>query len=148
MVRWLLVLVCFSLAAQTKVDGPNRVTGGVGGGGSATWGGITGTLSAQTDLNNALQGKQGTIVTGSTSQYLRGDLSLATFPTIPSSTSDIAEGSRLYFTDARVRTALGGVTANGIPIADGSGFSLSVIPDCRGATTDKLLYNNSTRTFS
>lgn len=148
MVRCLLVLVCFGLAAQTKVDGPNRVTGGVGGGGSTTWGGITGTLSAQTDLNNALQGKQGTIVTGSTSQYLRGDLSLATFPTIPSSTSDIAEGSRLYFTDARVRTALGGVTANGIPIADGSGFSLSVIPDCRGATTDKLLYNNSTRTFS
>ena len=146
MVRWLLVFVCFGLAAQTKVD-PNRIAGGAGGGGSATWGGITGTLSAQTDLNNALQGKQGTIVTGSTSQYLRGDLSLATFPTIPSSTSDIAEGSRLYFTDARVRSALGGVTANGVPIADGSGFSLSVIPDCRGATTDKLLFNNSTRSF-
>lgn len=148
MVRWLLVGVfCFGLAAQTKVDGPNRVTGGVGGG-SATWGGITGTLSAQTDLNNALQGKQGTIVTGSTSQYLRGDLSLAAFPTIPSSTSDIAEGSRLYFTDARVRSALGGVTANGIPIADGSGFSLSVLPSCSNATTDKLLYNSTTHVFS
>ena len=147
MVRWLLVFCALGLAAQTKVDGPNRVTGGGGGGGSATWGGMPGTLSAQTDLNNALQGKQGTIVTGSTSQYLRGDLSLATFPTIPSSTSDIAEGSRLYFTDARVRSALGGVTANGVPIADGSGFSLSVIPDCRNSTTDKLLYNNSTRAF-
>ncbi len=148
MVRWLLVFVCFGLAAQTKVDGPNRVTGGGGGGGSATWGGITGTLSAQTDLNNALSGKQGTIVTGSTSQYLRGDLSLATFPTIPSSTSDIAEGSRLYFTDARVRSALGGATANGVPVADGSGFSLSILPSCSNATNDKLLYNSTTRVFS
>lgn len=148
MVRWLLVFCALSLAAQTKVDGPNRVTGGVGGGGSAAWGSITGTLSAQTDLNNALSGKQGTIVTGSTSQYLRGDLSLATFPTIPSSTSDIAEGSRLYFTDARVRTAIGGVTANGVPIADGSGFSLSVLPSCSNATTEKLLYNSTTHVFS
>ncbi len=147
MVRWFLVFCALGLAAQTKVDGPNRVTGGVGGG-SATWGGITGTLSAQTDLNNALQGKQGTIVTGSTSQYLRGDLSLATFPTIPSSTTDISEGTRLYFTDARVRTALGGVTANGVPIADGSGFSLSVLPSCSNATTEKLLYNSTTRVFS
>ncbi len=31
------------------------------GGGSATWGGITGTLSAQTDLNSALNGKQATL---------------------------------------------------------------------------------------
>ena len=148
MVRLTLFLFCCGLAAQTKVDGPNRVTGGVGGGGSATWGSITGTLSAQTDLNNALQGKQGTIVTGSTSQYLRGDLSLATFPTIPTSTTDIAEGTRLYFTDARARSALGGVTANGVPIADGSGFSLSVLPSCSNGTTDKLLYNSTTHVFT
>lgn len=31
--------------------------GGGGGGGPASWGSITGTLSAQTDLNNALAGK-------------------------------------------------------------------------------------------
>lgn len=48
---------------------------------SATWGSITGTLSAQTDLQTALNGKQAVIGTGATSQYFRGDLSLATFPT-------------------------------------------------------------------
>lgn len=34
--------------------------GGSGGGGSAAWGGITGTLSNQTDLNTSLSGKLGT----------------------------------------------------------------------------------------
>jgi hypothetical protein len=33
-------------------------------GGSATWGGITGTLSSQTDLQTALNGKQDTLVSG------------------------------------------------------------------------------------
>lgn len=51
------------------------------GGGGGTWGSITGTLSDQTDLQNALNAKQNTITTGTTAQYFRGDLSLATFPT-------------------------------------------------------------------
>jgi hypothetical protein len=58
--------------------------------GMGTWGSITGTLSAQTDLQNALNAKQNTITTGTTLQYLRGDLSLATFPTTLSSfTNDL-----------------------------------------------------------
>jgi hypothetical protein len=48
----------------------------------AVWGGITGTLGSQTDLATALAAKQATIATGTTSQYFRGDLSLATFPTL------------------------------------------------------------------
>ena len=47
--------------------------------GGGTWGSITGTLSNQTDLQNALNAKQDTITTGTTAQYSRGDLSLATF---------------------------------------------------------------------
>jgi hypothetical protein len=58
---------------------------GVGSGGAAVWGGITGTLSDQTDLQTALDGKFDD-PTGTTSQYLRGDGSLATFPAIPSGT--------------------------------------------------------------
>ena len=54
-------------------------------GGSATWGSITGTLSAQTDLQAALDAKFDD-PTGTTSQYIRGDGSLATFPTITSGT--------------------------------------------------------------
>jgi hypothetical protein len=58
---------------------PLTVVGG--GGGSSVWGSITGILSNQTDLQNALNAKQDLITTGTTAQYLRGDLSLATFPT-------------------------------------------------------------------
>jgi hypothetical protein len=53
--------------------------------GGGVWGDITGTLSDQTDLQNALNAKFDD-PTGTTAQYLRGDGSLATFPTIPSGT--------------------------------------------------------------
>lgn len=48
--------------------------------GTATWGGITGTLSLQTDLQSALDGKFDDPI-GTTAEYIRGDGSLATFPT-------------------------------------------------------------------
>jgi hypothetical protein len=54
---------------------------GGGSGGAAVWGGITGTLSDQTDLQNALNAKFDD-PTGTTAQYLRGDGSLATFPSL------------------------------------------------------------------
>ena len=56
-----------------------------GGSGAAVWGSITGTLSNQTDLQNALNAKFDD-PTGTTAQYLRGDGTLATFPTITSGT--------------------------------------------------------------
>lgn len=40
---------------------------------SGVWGGITGTLSNQTDLQQTLNTKEGTITGGTTSQYWRGD---------------------------------------------------------------------------
>jgi hypothetical protein len=51
--------------------------------GSTTWGSIVGTLSSQTDLQTALNGKFNN-PTGTTSQYIRGDGSLATLPTTSS----------------------------------------------------------------
>ena len=53
--------------------------------------------------------KQAAITLGTTAQYLRGDLSLAAFPTIPSNTSQISESGNLYFTNARVTTAMAGL---------------------------------------
>jgi hypothetical protein len=49
---------------------------------AAVWGNITGTLSNQTDLQTALNAKYNN-PTGTISQYIRGDGSLATFPTLP-----------------------------------------------------------------
>jgi hypothetical protein len=73
---------------------------------AAVWGGITGTLSAQTDLQSALNAKENTITAGTTAQYYRGDKSFQTLDT-----SVVPEGSNLYFTDARVN-ANGNVSAN------------------------------------
>lgn len=64
------------------IDGKYVLGGGTGG---ATWGSITGNIVDQADLQNALNAKQDTITTGTTAQYFRGDLSLATFPTLVSS---------------------------------------------------------------
>jgi hypothetical protein len=52
-------------------------TGG-GGGGSSSWGSITGTLSNQTDLQTALNGKEPTITAGTTGEYYRGDKTFQT----------------------------------------------------------------------
>ena len=58
---------------------------------AANWGNIAGTLSSQTDLQSALDGKLDTSVaastyfpipTGDTTQYIAGDGSLITFPTL------------------------------------------------------------------
>jgi hypothetical protein len=46
---------------------------------TAVWGAITGTLSSQTDLQNALNGKFNNPI-GDTTQYIAGDGSLITFP--------------------------------------------------------------------
>lgn len=43
-----------------------------------TWGAIGGTLSNQTDLQTALNGKENTITSGTTSQYFRGDKTFQT----------------------------------------------------------------------
>ena len=68
---------------------------GSGGSGASVWGSITGTLSNQTDLQTALDGKFDD-PTGTTSQYLRGDGSLAIFPSltgyIPYSGATSADG--------------------------------------------------------
>lgn len=71
------------IAISKDASGANVISSTSSGGG--TWGSITGTLSNQTDLQTALNAKQNAITTGTTAQYFRGDLSLATFPTNVSS---------------------------------------------------------------
>lgn len=65
------------------------------------WGEITGTLSAQTDLQTALNTKEPTITAGTTLQYWRGDKSFQTL-----NTAVVPESGNLYYTDARARSAI------------------------------------------
>lgn len=76
--------------AQITVDSKGRITGITnvsitGGGGSAAWGSIgAGTgVGSQADLVAYLTANYYQIPTGTILQYIRGDGSLATFPTIP-----------------------------------------------------------------
>ena len=94
-----------------------------------SWGGITGDITNQSDLQSALGAKQNIITLGTTAQYLRGDLSLGTFPTLLSSftndvnyisnisgfsTSDLQEGSNLYYTQNRFDAAFGNKTTDNL----------------------------------
>ena len=58
----------------------------------------THTIANVTGLQSALDGKQPTISTGTTSQYYRGDKTWQTL-----NTSVVPEGTNLYFTNARVK---------------------------------------------
>lgn len=73
------------------------------------WGNIHGTLSNQTDLQTALNAKQNTITTGTTAQYIRGDLSLATSPT---NLNQFTNGPG-YITGNQTMTLSGDVTGSG-----------------------------------
>jgi hypothetical protein len=81
-----------------------------GGGGSAVWGGITGTLSAQTDLQSALNSKENTITPGTTSQYWRGDKTWQVFPTIPT----VTPSALTKTDDTNVTITLGGSPSNAL----------------------------------
>ena len=81
--------------------GPSGSGGGAGGG-SAAWGGITGVLSAQTDLQAALNAKEGTITAGTTAQYFRGD---KTFQTLDKSAVGLANVDNTSDANKPVSTA-------------------------------------------
>jgi len=56
---------------NTAITGAQIIAAASGGG--ATWGGITGTLSAQTDLQTALNAKQDTLVSGTNIKTVNGN---------------------------------------------------------------------------
>jgi hypothetical protein len=61
-----------AVPTNTVITGA-QIIAASGGGGSATWGGITGTLSSQTDLQTALNAKQDTLVSGTNIKTVNGN---------------------------------------------------------------------------
>ena len=57
---------------NTAITGQQIIDAAQGGGGSASWGGITGTLSNQIDLQSALNAKQDTLVSGTNIKTVNG----------------------------------------------------------------------------
>jgi hypothetical protein len=111
-----------------KVDSEgNHVYADESGGGGAAWGEITGTLSDQTDLQTALDGKEPTITEGTTSEYYRGD---KTFQTLDKdavglgnvdNTSDATKNSATAtLTNKTITDTTNNITANGLRTATGT----------------------------
>jgi hypothetical protein len=121
---------------STSVSPVYVVVSNGGSNGSAVWGQITGTLSNQTDLQNALNAKFDD-PTGTTAQYLRGDGSLATFPTITNGT--------VTSVDMSVPT---GLTISGNPITSSGTLAVGLasgysIPSTASQATWNTAYNDS-----
>ena len=76
---------------------------------SAAWGGITGTLSSQTDLNSALSGKEPTISAGTTGQYWRGDKSWQTLDATAVGLGNVENTALSTWTGSSSLTTLGTV---------------------------------------
>jgi hypothetical protein len=109
------------------------------------WGTITGTLSNQTDLQTALDGKFDD-PTGTTSQYLRGDGSLATFPSLTGyvpytgATGDVNLGThRILAQNATIASSGSGDTVT-LTHSSGSGIGLNITKGGNG----EGLYINKT----
>jgi hypothetical protein len=118
---------------------------GGGGSGAAVWGGITGTLSDQTDLQTALDGKFDD-PTGTTAQYIRGDGSLATFPSLTGfvpytgATGDVNLGThRILAQNATISSSGSGDTVT-LNHSSGSGVGLNITKGGNG----EGLYINKT----
>ena len=124
-------------SADITIDAQGRITAAANGsgGGGAAWGGITGTLSNQTDLQNALNLKAdssslATVATSGNYSDLSGaPVNLSAFSNDVGyitgitgfTTTDLTEGANLYYTESRV-SANASVTANtakrSYPLAD------------------------------
>ena len=125
---------------------------------SAVWGNISGTLSNQTDLQNALNAKFNNPA-GTISQYIRGDGSLATFPTLPGglptggtsgqilakidATDYNTEWIDNYATQTKNEVKLGAALSKGTPVyvssANGTNMIVSAASNTSEATSSKTL---------
>lgn len=105
----------------------------------------------KTATNSLLAGKENTITAGTTAQYYRGD---KTFQTL--NTTAVAEGTNLYYTDARARGAISLTTTGTSGAATYSGGVLN-IPQYQAALTNpvtgtgangRITYWNGTNTVT
>lgn len=114
-------LIDFTGSAITSISRVDRkVTIDIAGG-SATWGSITGTLSSQTDLQTALDGKvdENAPITGATKTKITYDAKGLVTTGADATTADISEsGGNLYFTDERAQDAVGAMVDSTLVYTD------------------------------
>lgn len=138
---------------------------------SVAWGGITGTLSSQTDLNTALNGKVAgnTAITGATKTKITYDTKGLVIAGADATTADIADSlNKRYVTDAQLtvigntsgtntgdQTSIVGITGTkaqfNTAVTDGDIVFLDSVDTITGAktfATSTLKQNNPAGTFA
>ncbi len=125
---------------------------------AAVWGNISGTLSDQTDLQNALNAKYNN-PTGTISQYIRGDGTIANFPTIAGGLPTGGTAGQIlakidatdynahwidnYATQTKNEVKLGQTLTKGTPVyvssANGTNMIVSAASNASEATSSKTL---------
>lgn len=105
-----------------KNGGWSEVTGG-GGGGSAEWGDITGTLSDQTDLKNALDAKVNTADLGALASLNSIDYTSAYLTNKPTLGSLASKNSVDYDTEVTNKPTLGTMAAVNDAVSDGKAYA-------------------------
>lgn len=80
-------------AFPTIPTNTNQLTNGAGFLVAVNWGMLGGNIVNQTDLQNALNAKEALLPAGNASQYIKGDKTLGTFPTIPTNTNQLENGA-------------------------------------------------------
>jgi hypothetical protein len=111
-----------------------------GGGGGAVWGGITGTLSSQTDLQTALDGKvdENASITGATKTKITFDAKGLVTAGADATTADIADSvDKRYVTDAQA-TVIGNTSGTNT----GDNATNSQYSGLDAAKTNKLITTN------
>jgi len=118
--------------------------------GAAAWGGITGTLSSQSDLNTALNGKQDTLVSGSSIKTVNGNSLLGSGNlTISSNPITLASliGSNLIGTANQISASYR--IAGGTLVANNSIFINDLLTKTAGSTTSTArIYINTTNSLT
>lgn len=127
-----------SLPSQTGNNGKFLTTNGTtttwASVNSAVWGNITGTLSSQTDLQAALDNKltKNSLITAGTATKITFDVKGLITSYTNATTSDISEGSSLYYTNARtIASVLTGYTSGAGTISSSDSI-LSAIQKLNG----------------
>jgi len=113
------------------ISGSSVVWGTPSGGGGGTWGSITGTLSAQTDLNAALAAKQTTLVAGTNIKNINGQSPLGSGNIAILGSDSISTNGTVAITDTASwpttdnALALWGRVKNAIAAGGGGGGGIS-----------------------
>lgn len=136
---------------NTAITG-QQIINASGGGGSVSWGGITGTLSSQTDLQSALNAKQDTLVSGTNIKTVNGNSLLGSGDlTIGGSSNPttLASINGLNLTGTADQISASYRIAGGTLVADNSIYIRNLLTKSAGSALSRgRIYLNTSNSIS